>query len=475
MKTKLLHALIFSIWMASPSMADPCVTEARALRKSYETETFRQTISYPGIGDAKALSPQELSKQSKALIAQSWKKRSELRSQFIDLKNPSRECADETALTARTLREYEDYLIAIAEHYKSIPNENVNSVFQGGSAALLLKPGKEGEIAPGGKLKLRSGDVVLSRGNAFTSATIARMGENPGQFSHMTLLYIDEQGQEFAIEAHIEIGAVVSPLKKYLSDGKSRIALFRHRDPILAHQAAKLMFERVSQRQKAGSNIPYDFKMDDSEESNLFCTEIIRWGYWYASNQTLRVPRFRSSVQHKNPELVDEIGITAKDGFLPADFELEPEFEMLAEWRRPERAHLITLNDAILSSIYAWMDDLGYSMKPTLTHEVLSTLGVVARKIPYIKGFLDEKMPENMSRSTLRVISVLNDLSRIIAQELLLRENRVLGEEGYFFNYREMRAQLEQIRIEDQKVYLRNISLNANDPDLINFHRFMRP
>src|SRR5262245_50019999 len=56
-------------------------------------------------------------------------------------------------------------------------------------------------------VRLHSGDILVSRGGAPTSALIARGNDHPGVFSHVALLHVDEKtGQATVIESHIECG-----------------------------------------------------------------------------------------------------------------------------------------------------------------------------------------------------------------------------------------------------------------------------
>ena len=59
-------------------------------------------------------------------------------------------------------------------------------------------------------VELHSGDILVSRGGAPTSALIARGNDYPGNFSHIALLYVDETSHApSVIEAHIERGGVI--------------------------------------------------------------------------------------------------------------------------------------------------------------------------------------------------------------------------------------------------------------------------
>src|SRR5439155_7958349 len=94
-------------------------------------------------------------------------------------------------------------------------------------------------------LTLHSGDILVSRGGAPTSALIARGNDYPGNFSHVALLHVGEKSAS-VIESHIERGVAVASLDEYLRDKKLRIMVLRLRtdlpamraDPKLPHKAA---------------------------------------------------------------------------------------------------------------------------------------------------------------------------------------------------------------------------------------------
>src|SRR6185436_10321223 len=115
-------------------------------------------------------------------------------------------------------------------------------------------------------MELHSGDILVSRGGAPTSALIARGNDYPGSFSHVALVHVDEKsGRASVIESHIERGVAVASLEEYLSDKKLRIVVLRLRadlselvtDPILPHKAAAAALSKAKSR-----HIPYDFAMD---------------------------------------------------------------------------------------------------------------------------------------------------------------------------------------------------------------------
>ena len=130
---------------------------------------------------------------------------------------------------------------------------------------------------------IHSGDILVSRGGAPTSALIARGNDFPGNFSHVALAHVDETTRAISvIEAHIEKGVVVSSFADYLADKKLRVMVLRLRsempqlaaDPMLPHKAASLAFQQATAR-----HIPYDFAMDYRDHSKQFCSEVASAAY----------------------------------------------------------------------------------------------------------------------------------------------------------------------------------------------------
>src|SRR5258706_7504171 len=77
---------------------------------------------------------------------------------------------------------------------------------------------------------LHSGDILVSRGGAPTSALIARGNDYPGSFSHVALLHVDEKsGRASVIESHIERGVAIASVAEYLADKKLRVLVLRLR------------------------------------------------------------------------------------------------------------------------------------------------------------------------------------------------------------------------------------------------------
>jgi hypothetical protein len=292
----------------------------------------------------------------------------------------------------------------LAEHF--LPAAREERVFEGGEPSLLLNP-EHGE-----RLELRSGDVLMSRGNAFVSGAIARLGDVDGNFSHVALVYVDPQTRAvFTIEAHIEIGAVVAPVEKYLTDGKSRATVFRHPDAGLAAEASRVMHDRVARASARGRNVPYDFGMvmdGVGAGAELFCSEVASLGYALASGGRLQLPRYRTLLRMKNDAFLKAIGIAAEASFAPSDLELETRFALVAEWRNLAKTQRSRMTDAVITQIYAAMDEKGYVLRNPTGDAIKRDLVYTARRLPLFSALLEERLPRNMPRATLGVMLALD-------------------------------------------------------------------
>lgn len=190
-------------------------------------------------------------------------------------------------------------------------------------------------------VKLHSGDILLSRGGAPTSALIARGNDYPGSFSHVALLHVDEKsGAGSMIESHIECGVTVSSFAHYIKDKKLRVLVLRLRpdlpalvrDPLLPHKvASQAMIET-----RAG-HIPYDFTMNYEDPGARFCSEVVSVAY---AREGIRLWMGISYISA--PTVCSWLGSVGAKHFEtqePSDLEYDPQLQIVAEWR--ERASLV--------------------------------------------------------------------------------------------------------------------------------------
>lgn len=208
-------------------------------------------------------------------------------------------------------------------------------------------------------LKVHSGDILVSRGGAPTSALIARGNDYPGNFSHVALLYVDEKtGEPAIIESHIERGVVISSAEEYLKEKKLRIMVLRLRldlpqmksNPMLPHKASTRAYEDVKVR-----HIPYDFEMDYKDPSKQFCSEVASSAY-----RLLGVELWKGTTHMSSPGVMKWLsyfGVTHFETQAPADLEYDPQLSIVAEWRDPETLWQDHVDSAVIEAMLQGADE----------------------------------------------------------------------------------------------------------------------
>lgn len=202
-------------------------------------------------------------------------------------------------------------------------------------------------------VEIHSGDMLVSRGGYPTSALIARGNDFPGNFSHVALVYVDSATHVAStIEAHIERGVVISSADEYLADKKLRILVLRPRadlpqlvaDPMLPHHAATRAVERARRE-----HIPYDFAMDYTDPSHLFCSEVASAAY-----REVGVTLWMGMSTISSPGLrrwLGSFGVRHFETQEPSDLEYDPQLVVVAEWRNPATLRQDHVDNAVIDAM----------------------------------------------------------------------------------------------------------------------------
>lgn len=218
--------------------------------------------------------------------------------------------------------------------------EEVILQMPGGSVPALLPGRDEPSAAPWGdvrNVRLHSGDILVSRGGAPTSALIARGNDYPGNFSHIAFVYVAPDTKDIRIvEAHIEKGVAVSTVQQYFEDKKLRIMLLRLRsdlpqllrDPQVPHRAAEAAYLRAM-----SGHVPYDFEMDYRKHDKLFCSEVASAAYEeFGVNLWMGISKISSPGLRR---WLGAFGVRYFETQEPSDLEYDPQMVVVAEWRDP--------------------------------------------------------------------------------------------------------------------------------------------
>lgn len=328
------------------------------------------------------------------------------------------------------------------------PGETSKRGFTGTSWNTLVHPAFD----TGHNIPFRSGDLILMRGSAHNSAAIARVGDVDSQFSHIAIVYIDPDGKHWIVEALIEEGSVLHSLEHVLDHGLGRAVLYRHRDADLAARAAKLAYHRVVDSKTGfAPHIPYDFSMRLKGRRKLFCAKLVAQAYADASNGAIQLPAYKTRFDHRNNRaFLKAIGVRAKESFAPGDIDLDPRFDLVAEWQDYRLTPLLRRQDMIMTKFFEWMEKRGYRFEETFFIKLIAVFGRLSSYLSNgAKNLLASafpKVPRNMSRSCVSTIVMLHKSAEEVMPALAALDEDHVRMTGFPLHPGEMLAHLERLR-----------------------------
>jgi Permuted papain-like amidase enzyme, YaeF/YiiX, C92 family len=278
---------------------------------------------------------------------------------------------------------------------------------------------------------LHSGDMLVSRGDAATSALIARGNDFPGNFSHLALVHVDAVTHAVSVvEAQIECGVLVSPMATYLRDTKLRIMALRLRadlpalaaDPLLPHKAAEHARQEAMRR-----HIPYDFAMDCNDRSKQFCAEVASAAYG-----SVGIHLWMGVSRLSTPGVISwlsALGVRHFETQEPSDLEYDPQLCVVAEWRDPKTL----FNDHVDNAVTDVMLEAAERGEPLRYNLWQLPFGGLLKAYSGLKNWCGRvgPIPEGMSATTaLRVQKLVADHAAIKAR-LLAGVEKFEAEHGY--------------------------------------------
>lgn len=289
-------------------------------------------------------------------------------------------------------------------------------------------------------MTLHSGDILVSRGGAPTSALIARGSDYPGNFSHVALLYVNPKtGKGVIIESLIEYGVVVSTLEDYFKDKKLRVLVLRLRpelpvlaaNPRLAHEAAESAYQEATSR-----HIAYDFAMDYKDHDLWFCSEVVYKAYKDHGVDLWPALSYISSPG--TAAWLADFGVRYFVTHEPSDLEYDPSLAVVGEWRDLKTLFKDHVDNAVTDAMLEGADKgkaMGYNWlllapaRLTKAYSVLKNL---------FGGY--GPVPEGMSATAALKNEWYSDRHETLAKEVLARADAFKKQKGYTPPYWELVA-----------------------------------
>jgi len=329
---------------------------------------------------------------------------------------------------------------AIEEIMLQLPEDNVPSLIKG-----VDEPSETPSAEILGVIG-HSGDILVSRGGAPTSALIARGNDYPGNFSHVALIYIDEKTKNvFVIESHIERGVAISSLEEYFKDKKLRIMILRLRSdlilnaPMLPHKAAEYSFNEAKKK-----HIPYDFEMDINEYEKQFCSEVASSVY---KKFGITLWSGLSTISSKGTRSwLAAFGVKYFETQEPSDLEYDPQISVVAEWRDPETLYKDHMDNAVTDVMLEEAD----SGKVLSYDWYLLPIGRIMKLYSTILNLFGSEgpVPEGMSAEAALKNVDYSDTHDQIKSKLIILADQFKAQKGYTPPYWELVNLARQARDE---------------------------
>ncbi len=277
---------------------------------------------------------------------------------------------------------------------------------------------------------IHSGDLLVSRGGAPTSALIAVGNDYPGHFSHVAIVHVDEHTNLASVIQSSQNGLHASTLDDYLEDIKLRVMILRPRadlpevivDPMLPHKAAQFALNRA-----LTDHVPYDFAIDHHDASKMYCSEVPATAY-AAVGVSLWMSMSRMSEPRTRAWLA-ALGVTRFETQEPSDLEYDPQLRVVAEWRDPNTLYLDHVDNVTIEAMLSSPGD----------GEPLTTAWYLLPGVRAIKGYsmlLNAigkvgPVPEGLSATLATRVLAFNRRHRAIREQVLLEGEVFMRTHGY--------------------------------------------
>jgi hypothetical protein len=310
------------------------------------------------------------------------------------------------------------------------------------------------------------GDLMIARGISFFSAIISQISDNKAHFSHTIVVSVaGTPPKTQTVESYVGTGVKAYDIDYALKNENVRLLVLRPKDSRLGPAAATAALHA------AALQLPYDYKMDFEDESQMSCVEVPTYAYKKASEGKIKIPLYPAHLVLENEEFLSQLGMKKGPLITPDDLETDPRFDLILDWKDPRLVRDSRQKDAVLAEIVRWLGDLRYefhdSSRSLFAKYVLlplrqTPLWGLVRKIPKIPD-----MDAHIPRTTLGVMTVLDQTAGVLLQNLKKQDEDFKSQHGRPLTNSQLRQRLEDLRAKDFLAYTKG------EESL--FHKYLRP
>jgi hypothetical protein len=162
------------------------------------------------------------------------------------------------------------------------------------------------------------------------------------------------------------------------------------------------------------------------------------------------LPTFKTRFDMKNRDFIERIGVRTKETFAPADIELEPHFDLVAEWRDYRVTSRLRLQDLLMDKLFAWMDEYGYKFHEDLPIRLIGIFGRLSSRVSErTRALVADVLPDvppNMRRRTIQAVAMLHKTAEPLLADLQALEQQSIDRYGRPLHARQVFEHLERVR-----------------------------
>lgn len=328
-------------------------------------------------------------------------------------------CKIKTRILFAKMRIFEDYVALYYFHYPQL-DLNVHVTHKGPVPILntkeLSRPHMVIQIADSPDMVFKSGDILLMKGIDFVSSTISETTMPRSLFSHVALVYVDEENKSVkTIESYMDKGTQIYPIEWSLKSGNFRILHLRPKNAEIGKKAAEYMFNRVKTAERNKKYISYDYNSNYDDDSKLSCSEVLISAYSKVSNGLFKIPEVKSEIGITDGDLMKQFGVVPGQVMAPADLEIDSRFSIVTDWTDYRLIRSSWKKDAVMSEIIRWIDKLGYKIHRG-RYTYFAQLAWLGRYFPLIDEWLAAKADvglDLLKNAPLDTISTLVSLREV--------------------------------------------------------------
>ncbi len=307
-------------------------------------------------------------------------------------------------------------------------------------------------IDPISKFEFKNGDIMITKGVSFVSSTISEIAHPRSLFSHIVFIHVDKETKEVTtMESYVGKGVGIYNIDEALKNENARILVLRAKDSELASKAADYMYDRVVDLKKKHKFIPYDYKLDFSDNSKLSCEEVAYDSFNQVSGGSFILPEVMSQVTMNDESFLKRVGVRKGDMMVPADMETDSRFDIALDWTDYRIMRDSWRKDAVLGEMFRWIDEYNYKIREDMT-SIGAKLVWSTRYIPGVWPMLSRLsgIPTDFTKDvpslTISTIASLKEIGNILLPEITRADQEFFAKNGKWMSTEMLRESLEKFR-----------------------------